>query len=527
MAHIVQTATPTNDGASNNTTYPVSARVMKKRETDRRCQRMIRERTKSKIAYLEDLVEQFRQQDASGRVETLMRQLEDAQEERDSLAKKVKNIESIISDSSKVKEEPEVRESSVPKLKDNSHPSSPSIDVQQTTASHSPVEDLTTENLQELPLYAIHNKEYSAYVDSSSRSSWSASTLHADPSHRCDCSAHSSALDPTKTLNKWRYANDTLTEWFKWSPQALDMSKYLAYNDDIPVRAMVEGWDAVEKHGHMHPAWRLLRGIDETLFKTCEPRERLAILTVMGLLLQAHLNPTTEQHKKLPAFYIKRPSQDMLHSYATEYFAWPGLRERFVFSEHRYCSNSFWSNFCSSLRIQWPYEFRDCYTRNTETGLYKISPTFQERVTNIRAWTMSMGMFKQYPELYADIPACDHIPASLAPPSSRKSSRTILTITPAIADSDEDHSETQPTHPEGGRMQISDLARQGQVTQPGPGIYMAPSSVSPFDPITASLPNYAYSSTDVATPVTGFQHMPATQHWNYMNNLDMFQLNPA
>jgi hypothetical protein len=281
-------------------------------------------------------------------------------------------------------------------------------------------------------LPALHHKQFAAYLESPPSTSWPTSSLQVSPHQACDCSSHSSAANPPSAIgsvNRWRYANDTLTEWFKWSPQALDMRDHFAYNDDALVRAIVEGWDAVEHYGHMHPLWRLLRGIDEIVFPTLDVRERLGILHLMGWLLLAHVNPTREQHMKLPSFYLKRPSRDMLHAYATEFFAWPGLRERLVYSEHRYCSTMFWRLYCQNLRLQWPYEFRDCYTFNTDTGLYNISSMFRERISDIRAWTMGTDMFKQYPELYSDIPAWNHIPTSLncaTPSSSRRQSRTAL-----------------------------------------------------------------------------------------------------
>jgi hypothetical protein len=97
----------------------------------------------------------------------------------------------------------------------------------------------------------------------------------------------------------------------------------------------------------------------------------------------------------------------------------PGLRERFVFHQHRYCSNKFWKLLCTHLRILWPFEFRDCYTHNTYTGGYKLSSSFQERVKDIRSWTMSSGIFETWPEFLSDIPVYDSVPASLslqAPP---------------------------------------------------------------------------------------------------------------
>lgn len=535
MVQIRTEGTVTEGAAAtaSSSTGAVPARILKKRETDRRCQRMIRERTKAHIAYLEGLVEDFRSQDASGRVETLMTQLSEIKEERDTLAKQVKNIKSIVSDNSLLKEEPDTQELSLTRSRseESEQPPSLSIDIQQAHDYNAPLfGNLATSSPLDTPSYAVHNKEYQAYIESSSRSSWAASTFQPGPNTPCECSANYSALDPTKTLNKWRYANDTLTEWFKWSPSALDISKYAAYNDDIPVRAIVAGWDAVEKDGHMHPAWRLLRGIDQIIFSSCEPRERLAILTVMGLLLQAHLNPTTEQHKKLPAFYVKRPSQDLLHSYATEYFAWPGLRERFVFSEHRYCSNIFWRLFCSSLRVQWPYEFRDCYTRNVETGLYRISPTFHERINDIRYWSMGRDFLKQYPELYSDIPAWNHVPASLASTTNVQwRNRRALPRTQSVEDAastrqSTDHESSQPRPNE--QLPNDNHAHQMHLAQSSFPHYTPPSANTSFSSSTSTVPTYDFPPSMVANPMTEMRSIPPGHSWGYNGNLDMYPLNP-
>lgn len=74
--------TEADDGKGTDT---ATSRRMRKRELDRRCQRIARERTKNRIAYLEGLVEDFRKQDSTGRVATLMKQLSDIAKERDTL----------------------------------------------------------------------------------------------------------------------------------------------------------------------------------------------------------------------------------------------------------------------------------------------------------------------------------------------------------------------------------------------------------------------------------------------------------
>lgn len=91
----------------------------------------------------------------------------------------------------------------------------------------------------------------------------------------------------------------------------------------------------------------------------------------------------------------------------------PGLRERFVFSQHQYCSNSFWKYFTENLFIVWPYEFRDCYKRNFETGKLSISTEFKTRIADLSSWTMCPDFFQRFPDLYTDIPANRSIPKQL------------------------------------------------------------------------------------------------------------------
>jgi hypothetical protein len=84
-----------------------------------------------------------------------------------------------------------------------------------------------------------------------------------------------------------------------------------------------------------------------------------------------------------------------------------------MYGQHRYCSNIFWKIFTDSFHVLWPYEFRDCYTRNTQTGQYNLSIEFEHRLRDIKSWTMSNEMFIQYPELSRDIPSFNQIPVSL------------------------------------------------------------------------------------------------------------------
>jgi hypothetical protein len=75
--------------------------------------------------------------------------------------------------------------------------------------------------------------------------------------------------------------------------------------------------------------------------------------------------------------------------------------------------------------------------RDTEMGLYKVSPAFRERISDLKSWTMGPDLFKQFPELYADIPASSTVPRSISDGSQLHSKKPDEeTITSAVSASD-------------------------------------------------------------------------------------------
>ncbi|CZR49943.1 uncharacterized protein FPRO_16147 [Fusarium proliferatum ET1] len=72
------------------------ARRLKKQEADRKSQKRVRERTKSRIAHLENMVETLRQNDSKAQILTLMDQLGQVTKERDNLLQVLKSLDSTI-----------------------------------------------------------------------------------------------------------------------------------------------------------------------------------------------------------------------------------------------------------------------------------------------------------------------------------------------------------------------------------------------------------------------------------------------
>ncbi|KAI0168406.1 hypothetical protein BJ166DRAFT_590849 [Pestalotiopsis sp. NC0098] len=405
----------------------VALRKAKKREADRKSQQAARERTKNRMAFLEALVLDFEQQDPTKNAKEHLRQLDQVRAERDSLEQALSAIERIVKGRTRpgtADSLPCENQSSSPP--DNADDSSGFGDIADLSpcATVNEVNSEKTENSAHIPsetsaLVLDQNlvSESDFIMDDFVPMGEMLTCVPPDPiipsavMAKCDCALRSSPKARNDGgVNLWRFANEVLSEPTPWCPQASAEETIL--EDDTPVRAVIYGWDAVERRagGRLPSSWRKLRQIDEMIFSSCQKVERLAVLRLMHTLLRFHQEGSQQKREAVPAWYLARPSQSLAHSYAIDFFAWPGLRERFVFQQHQYCSNMFWRLLCSGLNVLWPFEFRDCYFRNTDTQEFKISPTFDERIKDINAWTMSGDIFKMWPEFLSDMPRSNRGP---------------------------------------------------------------------------------------------------------------------
>lgn len=302
-------------------------RRLKKRESDRRCQKQSRERTKSRITYLEELVEKLSKDDGSGKVESLLQSMKQIQEERDSLARKVKTIENILfpaSASDMKSAEHETTASRPPELDHDLEPSS-SCGTALSTAwmtratDHTSFEICATSPVGrqvQVPTIrdAAYRQSFDRYTDlresfSPTARPWPAASdmepFPLFPSLRgqmCECGYAKSLKN--QELNFWYQGNATLSAWMRWPSLVPPVLEHDPYHDDIPIRAVVEGWDSVEQRGHIHPMWRLLRIMDERLFvHAYAPLNRMGILYNVSRVLSAHIDPTRKQYSRLPRFF--------------------------------------------------------------------------------------------------------------------------------------------------------------------------------------------------------------------------------
>lgn len=423
-----------------------SPRRLKKREIDRRFQREARDRKRSRIASLERLVIDLRQQDASGQVAALLAQLKSVQEERDLVTKTLKDIQHLMVQRASGLSDHRAQDNGAAEFQTIRQGAKSGCDGTRSPSLHYPsvlgntrpaLVNIEAAPANEFQAHSFINMapdcQHSSHPyparSSAGKAREKSSTLTdqaleqtsstgnqpttgsvdmydwVNPQTSCACHTHVDRRPGQLAVwqgNFWKFVCDVLSERFDWAEDVQPADD--VESEDVLICAVVEGWDVAATHAPLHPSLDMLRRIDQATFRPIPKTERLAMLRAMHLLLQYHTQPCTERYKRLPPWYLYRPGHHISHTYAIDYYAWPPFRHRFITNQDAYCGNDFWYAYQSQLRLLWPFEFRDCYTHDLETDRYKASSLFDERINDIKCWTMKYDFFQRFPELSSAIP---------------------------------------------------------------------------------------------------------------------------
>ncbi|RBA09097.1 hypothetical protein FPRO05_07377 [Fusarium proliferatum] len=358
---------------------------LKKRESDRKAQRVSRERTKNRIAYLEDLVEKLSSGDDHDKTLSLMAQLSEVTKQRDSLVRFLDttslSFTRHLSEAKKwesktvSQEQPQAQQ---PSVSGSVYKESPALlpDLLETSPAGNAL-SLFSPNFTGTLQGDTALDGSQTCVDLDSATYCTSNNHHADdktpaaPSP-CDCSSSETRRlsdGSVVSRNIWQAGNQVLKGPTGLLPAAM-LELECEASEDVPVRVVLYGWDHLEQSGRMTPLWRRIRHLDEICFSGCGQVERLAVIHMVHRYMRAYADPTSANIDAiLPRWYMKSTSsQDVSGHPAVDYFAWPAFRQQFSRYPHRYCSNLFWHMFKEHLRITWPYEFRDVYSVNVGLG---------------------------------------------------------------------------------------------------------------------------------------------------------------
>ncbi|KAK9786222.1 putative Transporter [Seiridium cardinale] len=314
----------------------MSARRLKKREQDRLAQRAARGRTKQRISELEATVAELSHAGPGQSTGRLREQLATVTKEKNGLVQTLNAIQNLIQarcsgdsvlhdDSSHHAPRPPSAPLSGPSIglsnavdgsasnesaiDDNGYPTLPTTELLSPT---SPILDVASQAAMMMPVALLGDIDITGQLSGEPR---------VPSPGTCDCS-YSDPIDTGNNSSQprslWRSSNDFLKGSRKVPSNELTQADQQA--DDIPVRVLLEGWDAIAKSGQLSPLWAKLREIDELQFSNCGDVERLAILRMMHSLLKFHVEPTLDHCTNLPQWYLELPSQGLPHSYATDFF---------------------------------------------------------------------------------------------------------------------------------------------------------------------------------------------------------------
>ncbi|KAF6835618.1 bZIP transcription factor [Colletotrichum musicola] len=409
----------------------VSSSRLKKREADRKAQRIAREKTKNRIAQLEKLVAELSRRDDNAATVSLMAQLSRVTEQKNKLVGcleataagiarhlvEIKEGETEEPTGAPAQAKTDVPDASDPRLNDLpllapapvSTTADP-VDAKPLEQNDAYAESLLNESMSidDFLTDAILPPELTIPSNPSPLpTTLDLATLNpvsnaTPPACSCSKSTRTRRLSDGSLVdrNNWKAGNEILREPFPASEAMPDAEREAG--EDVPVRAILHGWDSLTRSGRMTPLWRRARRLDELCFSGCGQAERLAVLSMVHLLMRAYADSAPGE--VVPRWYLKSQLQEISHDPSADYFTWPAVRLRFATNPHRYCDNKFWHLFREHIRIAWPSDFRDCYVRNVRLGAYGLSPLFRDRLRDLRAWTMEPDFFVHFPELRQDIP---------------------------------------------------------------------------------------------------------------------------
>lgn len=276
--------------------------------TDRESQRAVRERTRNYILHLESQVESLKKESEDDRLANLVEQCDQLREQNERLMAVIASIGKLTksADPSNKAEENPINSAASP-------PGATSLMVTESTAHRQPALDAISITGKVTP-----------FVPHNNLTLWAQSSLYFEGQERLE---PKSPINPTSSLLNERNITSTstaqpltqvtmnahtaiLTEVpasentevtiFESVNNLLTMAELLTTifskpeeDVDIAIRAVIEGWQVTSQTLTWDRGWEVLRQIDENVFSSCGPVERLALLLIMRLKIRVSRSPYT------------------------------------------------------------------------------------------------------------------------------------------------------------------------------------------------------------------------------------------
>lgn len=200
--------------------------------------------------------------------------------------------------------------------------------------------------------------------------------------------------------HKWKTSDDAFHRGLQANPIVMEL------DEAILAKAILLGWDSIGA-ALQHPILFALQCIDQRVFGKWTSRpQRLALMYICGCAMRWRANPTEENMAKVPPWFLPRPAQIRIeHPLVIDFLVWPGLRERLVFEYEKYqIGGEFSFCFVEFFHFYWPYPDEQVARYEQDSGLISgLSRLFREFVFDLKNFTMLPAFFESFPEMRADI----------------------------------------------------------------------------------------------------------------------------
>lgn len=275
-----QTAPPASTGPKRKRPLKLTdSQRERKRAIDREAQRSIRIKTKNYIAHLENLVKVMEESDAAGpdgetnRTRELMNQLRQSQEEvrrlREAILGVQRSLGSALGEALPAEADSQTQRNSSTSGSPPLAPQQLNTDSQNTTRKGSATQmqsqpdDSTPINSVPLP---SQRKTSTKEIPERPKADYRERQMEGE---------------------MFFYSEYQLNRVIAHGPSSFANQPF---DEDIVVRAVLEGWNAVEDHYDLDLGWQALREIDQSVWVDCGLIERLAILRLMRTKLLHQVN---------------------------------------------------------------------------------------------------------------------------------------------------------------------------------------------------------------------------------------------
>ncbi|ENH63819.1 hypothetical protein FOC1_g10007956 [Fusarium oxysporum f. sp. cubense race 1] len=281
----------------------INDRKSRKRELDRKSQRLARQRTRSRMAHLETLVANFQEADSDVRFSSLNERLSEVTSERDRLRGLLESLDFTIR--SHLDETPAKRPV-------------PSSAVCKDGSAQPQQRGLDIPDSQEAAFFPVG----SSGIDNAD----SAASMNSNDGAQAWHNPESLELDPflfqLPPLSQ-DFLNITLPQTAlpecECTLTHIDLAAEDRESEDSIIRAVLYGWNSVGEAGRALTTCRMLRSVDELPWVKSNPTDRLAILSLMRLML---VSRNSTRKAELPRWLQARPSQNLPHAIAIDFVFW-------------------------------------------------------------------------------------------------------------------------------------------------------------------------------------------------------------